>query len=59
MEYSFPLSLLLLTTDDVIKCPKLYSKTTRSTRSTCSFEHFMTSSVINKSTDKGKLYTKC
>ena len=47
---AFCMSVLL--TDNAIKCSKPCSETTRYAHcSTCSFEHFMTSSVINKNTD--------
>ena len=37
--------------------PKPFSETTHEAQgSTCSFEHFMMSSVIDKSTDNGKLF---
>ena len=51
----FRASVLLLITDDVIKCSKQQVEQ-RAQRdvSLHSFEHFMTSSVINKSTDARK-----
>ena len=47
----FRASVLLLITGDVIKCSKLQVKQVISLHS---FEHFMVSSVINKSTDARK-----
>ena len=54
---SIPLSVLLWITDDIIKCSKLHvEQQTLQVVSLHKFGHFMSSSVVNKSKDNGKLY---